>query len=67
MDAQRRVIENGAVAVRADRIAEYGLIALVGGVAAKKLGRHSLGVEINPVFCDLTVRNLQTVELAAAS
>jgi site-specific DNA-methyltransferase (adenine-specific) len=36
-------------------------------VAAKKLGRHSLGVEINPVFCDLTVRNLQTVELAAAS
>src|SRR5579859_5889843 len=36
-------------------------------VAAKRLGRSSLGVEINPVFCDLTVRNLQTVELAAAS
>jgi site-specific DNA-methyltransferase (adenine-specific) len=36
-------------------------------VAAKRLGRTSLGVEINPLFCDLTVRNLQTVELAAAS
>jgi site-specific DNA-methyltransferase (adenine-specific) len=36
-------------------------------VAAKRLGRTSLGVEINPVFCDLTIRNLQTVELAAAS
>ena len=36
-------------------------------VAAKKLGRLSLGVEINPVFCDLTVSNLRTVELAAAS
>jgi site-specific DNA-methyltransferase (adenine-specific) len=36
-------------------------------VAAKKLGRGALGVEINPIFCDLTVRNLQTVELAAAS
>jgi site-specific DNA-methyltransferase (adenine-specific) len=36
-------------------------------VAAKRLGRASLGVEINPVFCDLTIRNLQTVELAAAS
>src|SRR6266700_3388201 len=35
-------------------------------VAAKRLGRNSLGVEINPVFCDLTIRNLQTVELAAA-
>jgi site-specific DNA-methyltransferase (adenine-specific) len=36
-------------------------------VAAKRLGRGSLGVEINPIFCDLTVRNLQNVELAAAS
>ena len=36
-------------------------------VAAKRLGRLSLGVEINPVFCDLTVSNLRTVELAAAS
>ena len=36
-------------------------------VAAKRLGRRSLGVEINPVFCELAVRNLQTVELAAAS
>jgi site-specific DNA-methyltransferase (adenine-specific) len=36
-------------------------------VAAKRLGRNSLGVEINPTFCDLTIRNLQTVELAAAS
>jgi site-specific DNA-methyltransferase (adenine-specific) len=36
-------------------------------VAAKKLGRSSLGVEINPAFCELTIRNLQTVELAAAS
>jgi site-specific DNA-methyltransferase (adenine-specific) len=36
-------------------------------VAAKRLGRSSLGVEINPKFCDLTVRNVQTVELAAAS
>ena len=36
-------------------------------VAAKRLGRASLGVDINPVFCDLTVRNLQTVELAEAS
>ena len=36
-------------------------------VAAKRLGRPSIGVEINPDFCDLTVRNLQTVELAAAS
>jgi site-specific DNA-methyltransferase (adenine-specific) len=36
-------------------------------VAAKRLGRSSLGVEINPTFCDLTVRNLQTVELAVAS
>src|SRR3979490_2378617 len=30
-------------------------------VAAKRLGRQSLGVEINPVFCELTVRNLETV------
>lgn len=36
-------------------------------VAAKRLGRASIGVEINPVFCDLSVRNIQTVELAAAS
>jgi len=36
-------------------------------IAAKRLGRPSIGVEINPKFCDLTVRNLQTVELAAAS
>jgi site-specific DNA-methyltransferase (adenine-specific) len=36
-------------------------------VAAKRLGRSSLGVEINPAFCALTIRNLQTVELAAAS
>ena len=36
-------------------------------VAAKRLGRNSLGVEINAAFCELTVRNLQTVELAAAS
>jgi site-specific DNA-methyltransferase (adenine-specific) len=36
-------------------------------VAAKRLGRQSLGVEINPVFCELTVRNLEAVELAAAS
>jgi DNA modification methylase len=36
-------------------------------VASKRLGRASLGVEINPAFCDLTVRNVQLVELAAAS
>jgi site-specific DNA-methyltransferase (adenine-specific) len=38
-------------------------------VAAKRLGRTSIGVEINPVFCDLTKRNVQAVEvdLAAAS
>jgi site-specific DNA-methyltransferase (adenine-specific) len=36
-------------------------------VAARKLGRRAVGIEINPVFCELTVRNLQTVELAAAS
>ena len=36
-------------------------------VASKKLGRRAIGVEINPLFCDLTVRNVQTVELAAAS
>jgi site-specific DNA-methyltransferase (adenine-specific) len=36
-------------------------------VVSKKLGRNSLGVEINPAFCELTIRNLQTVELAAAS
>ncbi|MDQ3809513.1 MAG: site-specific DNA-methyltransferase, partial [Chloroflexota bacterium] len=36
-------------------------------VAARKLGRRAIGVEINPAFCDLTIRNLQTVELATAS
>jgi site-specific DNA-methyltransferase (adenine-specific) len=36
-------------------------------VAAVKLGRRAVGVEINPTFCDLTIRNLQTVALAAAS
>jgi site-specific DNA-methyltransferase (adenine-specific) len=36
-------------------------------IAARKLGRRSLGVEINPGYCDLTARNLQTIELAAAS
>jgi site-specific DNA-methyltransferase (adenine-specific) len=36
-------------------------------IAARKLGRQSLGVEINPTYCDLTVRNLQTIKLAAAS
>ena len=36
-------------------------------VAARRLGRRACGVEINDVFCELTVRNLQTVELAAAS
>jgi site-specific DNA-methyltransferase (adenine-specific) len=36
-------------------------------VAAKRLGRSSVGIEINPVFCDLTIRNVQAVELAAAS
>jgi site-specific DNA-methyltransferase (adenine-specific) len=36
-------------------------------VAARKLGRRSVGVEINPVFCELAIRNLQTIELAAAS
>jgi site-specific DNA-methyltransferase (adenine-specific) len=36
-------------------------------VAAKRLGRASVGVEINPTFCDLTIRNVQNVVLAAAS
>ena len=36
-------------------------------VAARRLGRRASGVEINPAFCDLSVRNLQNVELAAAS
>ena len=36
-------------------------------VAAKRLGRYSVGVEINPTFCALTQRNVQNVELAAAS
>jgi site-specific DNA-methyltransferase (adenine-specific) len=36
-------------------------------VAAKRLGRRSVGIEINPRFCDLTVRNVQGVLLAEAS
>jgi site-specific DNA-methyltransferase (adenine-specific) len=36
-------------------------------VAAKRLGRASVGVEINPAFCKLMVRNVQNVELAEAS
>lgn len=36
-------------------------------VAAKRLGRSSVGVEINPTFCDLIKRNVQTVGLAEAS
>jgi site-specific DNA-methyltransferase (adenine-specific) len=36
-------------------------------VAARKLGRRSLGVEISPAFCALAKQNLRTVELAAAS
>jgi site-specific DNA-methyltransferase (adenine-specific) len=36
-------------------------------VAAKRLGRTSVGVEINPAFCDLSTRKLQAVELAEAS
>jgi len=36
-------------------------------VAASRLRRRSLGVEINPVFCELATRNLQTAALAAAS
>jgi len=36
-------------------------------VAARKLGRRSIGVEINPAFCDLAIANLQQIELAAAS
>jgi site-specific DNA-methyltransferase (adenine-specific) len=36
-------------------------------VAAKRLGRPSVGIEINPRFCDLTVRNVQGVLLAEAS
>jgi site-specific DNA-methyltransferase (adenine-specific) len=38
-------------------------------VAAKRLGRTSIGVEINPTFCALTQRNVQAVEvdLEAAS
>jgi site-specific DNA-methyltransferase (adenine-specific) len=28
-------------------------------VAARRLGRRSVGVEINPAFCELTVRNLR--------
>ena len=31
-------------------------------VASKRLGRNSVGVEINAAFCELTIRNLQTVE-----
>jgi site-specific DNA-methyltransferase (adenine-specific) len=36
-------------------------------VAARKLGRPSVGVEINPAFCELTIRNVKNVSLAAAS
>lgn len=36
-------------------------------MAARRLARRSLGVEINPTFCELAARNLQTVALAAAS
>ena len=40
-------------------------------VVATKLGRRSLGVEINPVFCDLTISNIKGANalsaLAAAS
>lgn len=36
-------------------------------VAAKRLGRASIGVEINPAFCELTVRNVQTVEFLRAA
>jgi site-specific DNA-methyltransferase (adenine-specific) len=36
-------------------------------VASKRLGRRSIGVEINPSFCALTTRNVQAVELAEAS
>ena len=33
-------------------------------VAASRLGRRSVGVEINPAFCELTVRNLQSAASA---
>jgi site-specific DNA-methyltransferase (adenine-specific) len=40
-------------------------------VVATKLGRRSLGVEINPIFCDLTISNIKSANaltaLAAAS
>jgi site-specific DNA-methyltransferase (adenine-specific) len=36
-------------------------------VAARKLGRRTLGVEINAEYCELTKRNLETIELAVAS
>jgi site-specific DNA-methyltransferase (adenine-specific) len=36
-------------------------------VAARKLGRRSVGVEISPEFCSVAVRNLRTEQLAAAS
>jgi site-specific DNA-methyltransferase (adenine-specific) len=36
-------------------------------MAARKLGRRSVGVEISVEFCELTIRNLRRDELAAAS
>ena len=36
-------------------------------VSARKLGRRAVGVEINPGFCGLIVRNLESAELAEAS
>jgi site-specific DNA-methyltransferase (adenine-specific) len=36
-------------------------------VAARKLGRRALGVEINPRFCQLALSNLLSADLAAAS
>jgi site-specific DNA-methyltransferase (adenine-specific) len=36
-------------------------------VAASRLGRRALAVEINPTFCALTIDNLKNVHLAAAS
>ncbi len=36
-------------------------------IAARKLGRRSVGIEISPEFCELTIRNLRREQLAAAS
>jgi site-specific DNA-methyltransferase (adenine-specific) len=36
-------------------------------LAARKLGRRAVGIEISPEFCALTIRNLRTDQLAAAS